>query len=325
MPAYSLPVEAREVEPVVIAGAGALGSVYGGVLAAAGVDVVLLAYGRHEEALREGELEVRLPDRTRRVRVRAADGAAGKALILTSRLFDTEAALDRVDGAPVLAISLQNGLRKNESLVRRFGAESVAPAVSMLAAEMLTPGVVESVGLGKTLVESGHPSAEELVRLLDGAGIPAELVDDGSSAEWSKLAQVAAMMGVQAVTRRFLHELMLSEDGALLFARILAEVAALAEAEGASVGDWPGMFPVQTLVDGGPEDAVALLRLQGEQLLAQGATTRRTSMLRAADDGRRTELDGIHGELLRHGEALGVPLPTVEACLRLARLSGVAD
>ena len=142
---------------------------------------------------------------------------------------------------------------------------------------MLTPGVVESVGLGKTLVESGHPGAEELVRLLDGAGIPAELVDDGSSAEWSKLAQVAAVMGVQAVTRRFLHELMLSEDGALLFARILAEVAALAEAEGASVGDWPGMFPVQTLVDGGPDDAVALLRLQGEQLLAQGATTRRTS------------------------------------------------
>jgi 2-dehydropantoate 2-reductase len=313
------------LESVVIAGAGALGSVYGGLLAAAGVEVVMLAHGRHEEALRRGELEIRLPERTNRIRVRVADRAHGDALIVTSRLFDSEDALDRVDGAPVLAISLQNGLRKNEALVQRFGAVCVAPAASMLAAEMVAPGVVESVSLGRTLVESGHPGAEELVRLLDGAGIPAELVDDGDSAEWSKLALVAAMMGLQATTRRFLHELLLSADGARLFARIFAEVDALADAEGVTIGDWPGMLPVRTLVDSGPDDAAALLRLQGEKMLAQGATTRRSSLLQAAEAGRRTELDGIHGELVRRGEALGVALPTVEACLRLARLSGVAD
>src|SRR5438270_8250162 len=113
---------------VVIAGAGALGSVYGGLLAAAGVDVVLLAHGRHEAALRDGELELRLPGRTERVRVRVADRAAGELLILTSRLFDSEDTLDRVEAVPVLAVSLQNGLRKNEALMRRFGAEPVARA-----------------------------------------------------------------------------------------------------------------------------------------------------------------------------------------------------
>lgn len=313
------------MESVVIAGAGALGSVYGGLLAVAGVEVVMLAHGRHEEALRSGELEVRLPERTHRVRIRVADRAHGDALIVTSRLFDTDPVLDRVDGAPMLAISLQNGLRKNEALVRRFGVESVSPAASMLAAEMVAPGVVESVSLGRTLIGSGRPGAEDLVRLLDGAGIPAELVDDGSSIEWSKLAQVAAMMGVQATTRRFLHELMLSNDGANLFVRIFAEVAALADAENVSIGDWPGMLPVLTLVNIGSDEAVGLLHRQGEQMLAQGATTRRTSLLQAADAGRRTELDGIHGELVRRGAALGVPLPTVEACLRLARLSGVAS
>jgi 2-dehydropantoate 2-reductase len=313
------------VESVVIAGAGALGSVYGGLLAVAGIDVVMLAHGRHDEALRRGELEIRLPERTHRVRVRVADRAHGEALIVTSRLFDTEGVLDRVDGAPLLAISIQNGLRKNEALVRCFGPECVTPAASMLAAEMVSPGVVESVSLGRTLLGSGRPAAGEFVRLLDGAGIPAELVDDGNSVEWSKLAQVAAMMGVQATTRRFLHELLLADDGARLFLRIFGEVAALADAEGVSIGDWPGMLPVLTLVSSGPDEAAALLRRQGEQMLAQGATTRRTSLLQAADAGRRTELDGIHGELVRRGAALGVPLPTVEACLRLARLSGVAS
>ena len=313
------------MESVVIVGAGALGSVYGGLLAAAGVEVVMLAHGRHQEALRRGELELRVQERTHRVRVRVADRAHGEALIVTSRLFDTEDALDRVDGAPMLAISLQNGLCKNEALVGRFGAECVTPATSMLSAEMVAPGIVESVSLGRTLVGSGRPGAEKLVRLLDGAGIPAELVDDGDSVEWSKLAQVAAMMGVQVTTRRYLHELLLSDDGARLFVRIFAEVAALADAESESIGDWPGMLPVLTLVNSGSDEAVALLRRQGEQMLAQGATTRRTSMLQAADAGRRTELDAIHGELVRRGAALGVPLPTVEACLRLARLSGVAS
>lgn len=138
------------IEPIVVAGAGALGSVYGGMLAVAGHDVVLLAYGEHETALGRGKLEIRLPDGTCRVSVRVSERAAGGTVILTSRLFDSDAVLDRVEGRPALAISLQNGLGKNDALIRRFGAERVAPAVSTLAAELISAGVVESVDLGRT-------------------------------------------------------------------------------------------------------------------------------------------------------------------------------
>jgi 2-dehydropantoate 2-reductase len=315
----------HSIEPLVVAGAGALGSVYGGMLALAGRDVVLLAHGKHEAALRRGELELRLPDGVRQLSVRVADRAAGRTVILASRLFDTEAVLDRIDGKPALAISLQNGPGKNDALIRRFGAERVVPAATMVAAELLSPGVVESVSLGTTLVEGGRPEAEALVSALDEAGVPSQPVDDGRSAEWSKLAVVAAMMGLQAVTRRFLHELLLADDGADLFARVFREVAALAAAEGASLSDWPGLLPVRTLSESPVEEAVALLRAVGEQMLAQGVTKRRTSLLRAAEAGQRTELDGIHAELIRRGNAVGVALPTVEALLRLARLLGVQD
>ncbi len=314
-----------QIEPVVVAGAGGLGSIYGGMLALAGRDVVLLAHGEHEAALRRGELEIRLPDGVRRVSVRVSERAAGGTVILTSRLFDSDAVLDRVEGKPALAISLQNGLGKNDALIRRFGAERVAPAVSTLGAELLSPGVAESVDLGRTLVEARGPEAEALVSALEDAGVPSQVVNDGRSAEWSKLAQVAAAMGLQAVTRRFLHELLLAEDGAALFARMCREVAALAAAEGASLGDWPGMPPVRTLSESAPDEAISLLRALGERMLAQGKTTRRTSLLRAAEAGRRTELDGIHGELIRRGNAADVALPTVEAVYRLARLQGVRD
>ena len=138
------------VPQIVVAGAGGLGSIYGGMLALAGHDVVLLARGDHETALGRGELEIRLPDGTRRVSVRVSGRAAGGTVILTSRLFDSDDVLDRVDGRPALAISLQNGLGKNDALIRRFGAERVVPAVSTLAAELVSPGVVESVDLGRT-------------------------------------------------------------------------------------------------------------------------------------------------------------------------------
>jgi 2-dehydropantoate 2-reductase len=295
------------------------------MLALAGHEVVLLAHGEHEAALGRGELELRLPDGERRVSVRVSDRAAGGTVILTSRLFDSEAVLDRVEGVPALALSFQNGPGKNDALVRRFGAERVVPAVSTLAAELVSPGVVESVDLGRTLVGDQGAEAAALVSALEGAGIPAQVVDDGRSAEWSKLAQVAAAMGLQAVTRRFLHELLLAEDGAALFADMCREVAALAAASGASVGDWPGMPPVRTIAESPPSEAIALLRSAGERMLAQGMTTRRTSLLRAAEAGRRTELDGIHGELIRRGSAAGVALPTVETVFRLARLQGVRE
>ena len=315
----------HSIEPLVVAGAGALGSVYGGMLALAGRDVVLLAHGKHEAALRGGELELKLPDGVQRVSVRVADRAEGQTVILASRLFDTEAVLDRVDGEPALAISLQNGPGKNDALIRRFGTERVAPAATMIAAEILSPGVVESVSLGTTLVEGGSSEAQVLVSALNEAGVPSQVVDDGRSAEWSKLAVVTAMMGLQAVTRRFLHELLLADDGAYLFVRVCQEVAAFAAAEGASLGDWPGLLPVRTLSEAPVEEAVALLHGIGGQMLAQGLTRRRSSLLRATEAGQRTELDGIHGELIRRGNAAGVALPTVEALLRLARLLGVQE
>jgi 2-dehydropantoate 2-reductase len=316
-------VTGNRIEPIVVAGAGALGSIYGGMLAVAGYDVVLLARGGHERALGRGELEIRLPDGTRRASVRVSERAAGRTVILTSRLFDSDAVLDRVEGGPALAISFQNGLGKNDALIRRFGAERVAPAVSTLAAELVSPGVVESVDLGRTLVEARGSEAPALVRALEDAGVPSQVADDGRSAEWSKLAQVTAAMGLQAVTRRFLHELLLAEDGAALFAGMCREVAALAAAEGVSLGDWPSMPPVRTIAESAPDEAIAILRSLGERMLAQGITTRRTSLLRAAEAGRRTELDGIHGELIRRGIAEGVALPVVEAVFRLARLQGV--
>ncbi len=312
-----------ELEPIVIAGAGALGSVYAGLLAAAGIEVAVLAHGAHERALVTQPLELRLPGDTRRIPVPVLERATGRALILASRLFDSDGVLGRVDGMPALAFSVQNGIGKNEVLARRYGAETVIPGTSTVAAELIAPGIVQSVSLGRTYLHT-DARVDVLAEVLGLAGLPVERVD-GRVAEWSKLAQVTAIMGLQAVSRRFLHELMLSGDAAELARLICREVAALATASEGQLADLPGMLPVRTIAEGAGEDIASLLQAQGRQLVDAGATDRRTSLVRAVEAGRRSELDGIIGEVVRRAGAAGVPVPTVEAVWRLARLTGVKD
>jgi len=197
----------------VVAGAGALGSVVGGLLERAGHDVVLLAHGRHEAALRRAPLKLRLPDETVQVEVQTADSARGDVVNLTAKRFDSTAALDRVDGAPALALSLQNGIDKNAELAARFGAHAVVPAATTLAASIKEPGIVESQALGRTYLGSESWLAD----VLSEAGIETTLVDDGAAAEWSKLAHVTGTMVLQAITGLPLHELFgRGESAALL-------------------------------------------------------------------------------------------------------------
>ena len=310
---------------IVIAGAGALGSIYGGLLAAAGADVVLLARGAHAEAIHSGGLRLEIAGRESVVDVPVAERATGGVVVVTAKCFDTGAVLERVGGAPELAVSFQNGPGKNEALARRFGAETVVGGASNVPAELTAPGCVRSEGLGATflgeLTGGSSERVEALAGALGSAGLETHAVTDIESVEWSKLAQVAAFMAVQAITKRPVHELVLAEDGRALLTGIVTEVVALAVAAGVAVRDRPGLLPVEAIARG---DAAGLASLAafGERLLGAGRTAYRTSMLQAIEAGRRTELEGIHGELVRRAEALGVAAPVLGTCYRLVALGG---
>ena len=304
---------------VVVAGAGALGSVVGGLLTRAGHDVVLLAHGAHGEALRQGPLELRLPDETAHVEVRTAASTSADVVILTAKRFDANAALARVDGAPELTVSLQNGVGKNSELVARFGASALVRGTTTLAARIDAPGIVESQSLGSTYLGSDS----WLAGALREAGIEARIVDDGAAAEWSKLAHVAGTMIVQALAGLPLHELFRRGESAALLWLVSTEVAAVARAEGVLLRDLPGLLPVATLAAASAQDAVRLLGERGAALEAAGRTDARTSMWASIAAGRPTELDAIHGELVRHAQTLGIAVPVLETCYRLAILRGV--
>jgi 2-dehydropantoate 2-reductase len=311
------------VTRIVVAGAGALGSVIGGLLTRAGEDVVLLAHGEHATALRSRPLELRLPGEAATVAVDVAEQAEGDVIVLTAKRFDSAAALARVRGIPQVALSLQNGPGKNDELLESFPPGTVTGALTTIAARIVEPGTVSCAALGITYIGAEHAAAVEIAERFQAAGMTTLAVDDAAAAEWSKLAHVAGVMLVQALTSLPLHELFAQRDAALLLRRLIVEVGDLAAAAGSQLIDLEGLLPVATLAAGGDEHATAFLAGRSESLVRTGATSLRTSMLASIEEGRRTELETIHGELVWRARSAAVAVPVLEACYRLARLRGI--
>src|SRR5688500_2300913 len=107
-----------------VVGAGALGTCYAALLADAGADVSVLVRRESRDAYGEWLRVSGLAEKRARVRVVTSGDEleAVDYLILATKARDTSAALDAVGGLAVgAALSLQNGIEKNERLAERFG------------------------------------------------------------------------------------------------------------------------------------------------------------------------------------------------------------
>ena len=314
---------------VLIAGAGALGSVYGAHLARAGADVQLLARRPHAEAIRDaGAVEIDGPEGRFRARLRA-DWRPERieqvdTLVLLAKSHDTRAVLaglgHLLDGLEQ-AVSLQNGVEKDELLGAWCGAQRVIGGMSMVGATQARPGLVRHTLAGSTYLgelDGGvSPRVEALAALLEAGGMPVVATGRIVPAEWSKLVHASPVMSLCALSRQPFHRVLLDERLSELYVRLVEEGAAVAAAAGVGLDDLPGMFPVRTLAAGPRAEAVELVRERGRAMAEAGATDVRISMLTDIERGRRLELDAVQGFLVREAERRGVPVPLSEVCLEL--------
>jgi 2-dehydropantoate 2-reductase len=135
----------------IVYGAGAIGGTIGGRLHEHGHEVLLIARGRHFEALRDGGLVLQTPDGIANLEIPVVDDPSDIAfrsddvVILAMKTQDTAAALSRLSTSAPAAIPVlcaQNGV-ENERLAIRYFANVYGMYV-MLPASHLEPGVVEA-------------------------------------------------------------------------------------------------------------------------------------------------------------------------------------
>lgn len=310
---------------LVIVGAGSVGTVLAGYLTRAAHEVTLVTRPQYLATLDARPLRVYgMSDFEVRTRVvdHLSEGNPDY-LILAVKTIDTRSALESVRGVrPGGALSLQNGIVKDQQLADTFGADAVIGATSIIGATMKEPGVAEHTFNGATLLgERGGGSSDRVDRLasiLSLAGLRAETVDDVVSAEWSKLCQIVPAALLSALSRLPYYQVCLSPPLARRFVDITHECVQVAQASGATVGDYPG-FNIKTLVDLPREQAVESILERGRDLERRDMRSMRISLLQDLEKGKRTEIEETAGEVVQRARAGGMSIPTTELCYELVR------
>jgi 2-dehydropantoate 2-reductase len=311
---------------VLIVGGGGLGTVLAGYLARAGVEVTLFVKPSQQAAFTDARVHITgLAEFDAPVRVTADPSTLPPHdyLLVCVKGRDSEAALAPLRSAPVATVlSLQNGVAKDDLLVRLFGRARVLGALTGVGGSLVRPGHARHTLVGPTLVGEldGGPSprGEALAAAFVAAGLPSACVPDIRTREWHKLAVFLRTALVCALLHTDIGSALLDPDLGPLCARIAHEAATVAAAEGAPLWHLP-VWPDATVTFGDAPDAVlAALQAVGQALHATGARVV-PSLAQDAMAGRPTELEHTAGDVLRRAARHGLDLPSLAACYRLLR------
>jgi 2-dehydropantoate 2-reductase len=290
---------------IAVYGAGGVGGYFGGRLAQAGTEVHFIARGAHLRALREHGLRVRSVKGDFAVQVHATDEPAEigpcDVVLFTVKSFDTDAAaagLGPLLGDDTAVLSLQNGVDNEEKLAKAVGEQHVMGGAAYIFAGVAEPGVIVHTG-GPTSITFGELDGQEserarqLLASCQQAGFAAELSPNIRTVLWAKLAFICAQAGMTAAVRLPIGEIRTADAAWAAFQRLVAEVAAVAAADGTPVPP------------GAQQQALTLA-----QSLEPGGFSSLHDDLVA---GRRMELDALHGFVVRRAAERGVPVPMSEA------------
>lgn len=297
-----------------IVGAGAMGSLFGGLLAESGNEVTLIDVNdAHIGAVRTQGLRLATDGGERQVTTLKAlrpEDAVGfpDLLLVFTKTLHTSAALSGVAhliGPDVHVLSLQNGLGNVEKIAGFVPPERVLIGVTTWPADMVGPGHVQSHGKGvvRLMAADGieRPFVSQVAEVLTKAGLDCTSDRTVWAAIWEKVAFNAALNSICAVSGCTVDELGKVPDGSRLANDVVTEVLSVAMRMGIDVD------PVKCW--GNVANAIA--RHRGHK----------PSMLQDVLAGRHTEVESINGAVVALAAPLNIKLPVTETLLALVRLA----
>ncbi len=295
---------------VAVVGSGAIGSYYGGKLAASGQDVHFLLRSDLEAVrergilLRSGEDELHLPQ----VQAAATSTEIGPSdlVLIALKTTSNDSLKDLIppllhDGT--ILLTLQNGLGAEELLAAQFGAERVMGALCFVCLNRVAPGVIEHYGHGTLSIgEMSGPARErthEIAAAFAEAGIEAKAVNDLTGERWRKLVWNIPFNGLSIAAGGItVAEILGDENLTKLTRDLMNEVIAAATALGHPIAPDYADFQIERSRPMGPYKPSSLI-----DWLA----------------GRAVEVDSIWAEPLRRAEAAGVSTPRLAMLHALLR------
>jgi 2-dehydropantoate 2-reductase len=310
--------------PILIAGAGAIGSVLGGMLHDAGHDVTLLGRRAHLEAIARGGLKITGLFGERVVRgLKLADDPAKLRgqfglILCAAKSYDTESIAEALAGHLTdhgAIVSMQNGLGNLETLIARFDARRVLGARVIFGAEIPSPGsahvtvIAQPVAIGPApaLQRGDAPAlaaqARAIAATIDAAGVPAVAVEDIMPVIWAKLLYNVALNPLGALLHRSYGQLAEDPDVRPIMERAIEEAFAAARALGVAL----------------PYPTVEEYRKHFYEKLVPPTFNHRPTMLHDLRVRGRTEIGALNGKVVELADHLGLEAETNRMLTRLIR------
>ena len=309
-------------------GAGAIGTYIGGSLALAGQNVVFVEQAKVAEELRERGLRLDLSlDQRRKTKdaflVNSSSFVIASSLedalrygpfdvaIYALKSFDTAAALEGIQPfadkmPPILCLS--NGVDNEPAIAKVLGPDKVIYGTVTSAIGRRAAGdiVLEKLrGLG---VAASHPLSDRLVATLNEAYLNAQAFADADSMKWSKMLTNLMANPSSAILDMSAAEIYAHKELYAMEIAMLRECLAVMAAQHIEVVDMPGT-PVRALAF-----ATELPLWLSKPLLSRAAGSGRGDKMPSfhidLHSGRgKSEVDFLHGAVVRAGENTGVPTP----------------
>ena len=299
---------------IAVMGAGGVGGYFGGLLAKAGNDVLLVARGQHAQAIQEKGLRVESAasgDFTVHPLVAPApDGAWQPDLVLFAvKGYSTPEAIETIRpmvGGHTTVLTLQNGVANGEHLANAFGEERVLLGAAYIETHLKEPGVVHQTGgpcriLFGEVDGSRTPRAEAVLLALQQAEITVQISDNILKELWNKFIFICALSGMTSIARASLGEVMASPETRDLLVRVMREAETVGRARGVGLD-------VDVV-----EQTVAHFDEFSDEL--------RSSMQLDLERGNRLEVEALNGTVARFGRETGIETPVndfIHSCLKLA-------
>lgn len=300
---------------IVVVGAGAMGGLFGGLLAEGGLDVTLVdTWVEHVAAIQAKGLRIVGVGGDRFVPIKATTDAssigAADVVQFQCKAFANVAAANSVRhlfGKGAVAISFQNGLGNEEVIAGVLGAGNVMGGLTAQAGLVEAPGVVRNGGdlpthIGE-IAGGLSPRATAIAAAFTRHGLNTVASPDIKREKWKKLIGNVALGAISAVTDLRSFEIMAVEPLREIVFRLVDEAADVAKAEGIALDVEEARSVLMKLVvttGGGTGNAKSSMR---EDIIRR----------------RPTEIDTIHGSVARLARKHAIATPSLDTLIALVK------
>jgi 2-dehydropantoate 2-reductase len=294
----------------VMMGAGAMGSLFGGLLTRVGEEVWLV--GNRKEQIdpicsvgltfeEKGKLQIIPMNATSDVT------SVGKAdlVIFFIKTYHTEKAVSDalvLEKEETIFLTLQNGLGNEEVICKKIDRKKVMLGITGHGATLLKPGHIRHAGWGKTFIgELDHRITDRAIRIVQmfrEAGIETEVSSNIHDHLWGKLLINVGINALTALTGFKNGQLLDYPETTRLVEKLVFEAAEVAKRKGVHIEENP---------------------IEKVRKAIEATRENRSSMGQDFDHRQETEIDAINGAVVREAQPLGIPVPFNQAVTDLVK------